>query len=169
MPHLRPAALALISILLVACAGPDGERRFRLLPGVFKFPIQQGNIVTQEMIDQLQPGMTRAQVRFVMGTPLVADTFAQNRWDYLYDLTRPSGKKLREQVSIYFDGDRLVGISGDYLPGGAAGAGAGAAAEKTPGSNSGSDAEAVPATSPDATPDLAPEAVPVPESDIDVG
>ncbi|HEX4881215.1 MAG TPA: outer membrane protein assembly factor BamE [Porticoccaceae bacterium] len=157
MPYLRPAALALISILLVACANADGERRFRLLPGVFRFPIQQGNIVTQEMIDQLQPGMTRAQVRFVMGTPLVADTFAQNRWDYLYDLTQPSGKKLREQVSIHFDGDRLVGISGDYLPSAAAAPGAAAPAEDAPG--------AAPAAAP--APGEAPEAVPVPASDID--
>ena len=61
-------------MLLTACAGPDGERRFRLLPGVHRFPIQQGNIVTQDMIDQLQPGMTRAQVRYVLGTPMIADT-----------------------------------------------------------------------------------------------
>ena len=120
MRHVRLPALALVALMVAACANSDGERRFRLLPGVFKFPIQQGNIVTQDMIDKLQPGMTRAQVRFVLGTPLVADTFDQSRWDYLYDLTRPSGKKLREHVTIHFDGDRLVGISGDYLPSGAA-------------------------------------------------
>ena len=120
MRPFRPLALVLACALLGACANSDGERRFRLLPAVFKFPIQQGNIVTQDMIDKLQPGMTRAQVRFVMGTPLVADTFDQNRWDYLYMLKQPSGKQLREQVTIYFEGDHLVGISGDYLPSGAA-------------------------------------------------
>ena len=120
MPHPRLSALVLISLLLTACAGPDGERRFRLLPGVHRFPIQQGNIVTQDMIDQLQPGMTRAQVRYVLGTPLIADTFDQSRWDYLYTLRQPSGKRLREHVTIHFDDDRLVGISGDYLPAGAA-------------------------------------------------
>ncbi|MGE3298491.1 MAG: outer membrane protein assembly factor BamE [Porticoccaceae bacterium] len=87
---------------------------------MFKFPIQQGNVITQEMVDKLQPGMTRSQVRFIMGTPLIADTFDQNRWDYLYILKLPSGKELREQMTILFDGDRLVGISGDYLPGSAA-------------------------------------------------
>ena len=110
MPHPRLSALVLISLLLTACAGPDGERRFRLLPGVHRFPIQQGNIVTQDMIDQLQPGMTRAQVRYVLGTPLIADTFDQSRWDYLYTLRQPSGKRLREHVTIHFDDDRLVGI-----------------------------------------------------------
>lgn len=120
MPHPRLPALVLISLLLTACAGADGERRFRLLPGVHRFAIQQGNIVTQDMIDQLQPGMTRGQVRYVLGTPLIVDTFDQSRWDYLYTLRQPSGKRLREHVTIHFDDDRLVGISGDYLPSGAA-------------------------------------------------
>lgn len=120
MPRPRLPALVLITLLLTACAGADGERRFRLLPEVHRFAIQQGNIVTQDMIDQLQPGMTRAQVRYVLGTPLIADTFDQSRWDYLYTLQQPSGKQLREHVTIHFDDDRLVGISGDYLPSGAA-------------------------------------------------
>ncbi|MFZ5653283.1 MAG: outer membrane protein assembly factor BamE [Pseudomonadota bacterium] len=120
MPRPQLAALLLSSLLVAACASSEGERRFRLLPGVHRFPIQQGNVVTQEMIDQLRPGMTRAQVRFVLGTPLIADTFDQSRWDYLYMLWQPSGKRLREHVTIHFDGDRLVGISGDYLPSGAA-------------------------------------------------
>jgi outer membrane protein assembly factor BamE len=159
MRHLRLPALALVALLVAACASSDGERRFRLLPGVFKFPIQQGNIVTQDMIDKLQPGMSRAQVRFVLGTPLVADTFDQSRWDYLYDLTLPSGKKLREHVAIHFDGDRLVGISGDYLPSGAAVPNTGAPAEETP--------ETAPTVRPEAAPAETPEVVPVPESDID--
>ena len=52
-------------------------------PGVYKVDIQQGNVVTQDMIDQLRPGMTRKQVRFIMGNPLITDTFHANRWDYL--------------------------------------------------------------------------------------
>lgn len=119
-PHLAALVLLTLTLPLGGCAGADGERHFRLLPGVHRFPIQQGNVVTQDMIDKLQPGMTRAQVRFVLGTPLVADTFDQSRWDYLYTLHRTSGQKLREQVTIHFDDDRLVGISGDYLPSGAA-------------------------------------------------
>lgn len=132
MPHPRSLALVLAAALLTGCASstekpapaetPAATEKsgFRILPRVFKFPIQQGNVITQEMVDKLQPGMTRSQVRFIMGTPLIADTFDQNRWDYLYILKLPSGKELREQMTILFDGDRLVGISGDYLPGGAA-------------------------------------------------
>lgn len=133
MPHPRSLALVLAVALLTGCASstqkpavtemPAATEKsgFRILPRVFRFPIQQGNIITQDMVDKLQPGMTRSQVRFIMGTPLIADTFNQNRWDYLYTLKLPSGKELREQMTILFEGDRLVGISGDYMPGGAAG------------------------------------------------
>ena len=139
MPHPRSLALVLAVALLTGCASSTekpvatdksaDKSGFRILPRVFKFPIQQGNVVTQDMVDKLQPGMTRSQVRFIMGTPLIADTFNQNRWDYLYTLKMPSGKQLREQMTILFDGDRLVGISGDYIPGGGAPA---QAAQSTP-------------------------------------
>jgi outer membrane protein assembly factor BamE len=120
MPHPRSLVLVLAVALLTGCASSTDKSGFRILPRVFKFPIQQGNVVTQEMVDKLQPGMTRSQVRFIMGTPLIADTFDQNRWDYLYTLKLPSGKELREQMTVLFEGDRLVGISGDYMPGGGA-------------------------------------------------
>src|SRR5690606_17744119 len=55
-------------------------------PGVYKIDIQQGNVVTQDMINQLRPGMTRRQVRFIMGNPMITDTFHPNRWDYLYSI-----------------------------------------------------------------------------------
>lgn len=86
------------------------------LPNIHKFDIQQGNVITQEMIDQLKPGMTKSQVRFIMGTPLVADTFNQNRWDYYYSLVPGKGEEVREQVSIFFEDDKLVGFRGDYIP-----------------------------------------------------
>ncbi|MBU1329706.1 MAG: outer membrane protein assembly factor BamE [Gammaproteobacteria bacterium] len=87
-------------------------------PGVYKIDIQQGNVVTQDMIDQLRPGMTRSQVRFIMGNPLITDTFHANRWDYLYSLQPGGGKRLQERVSVNFDGnDQLVGLSGDFMPG----------------------------------------------------
>lgn len=126
MPHPRSLVLILVVALLTGCASSTEKPAvteksgFHILPRVFRFPIQQGNIITQEMVDKLQPGMTRSQVRFIMGTPLIADTFNQNRWDYLYSLKMPSGKELREQMTILFDGDRLVGIRGDYMPSGAA-------------------------------------------------
>lgn len=87
-------------------------------PGVYKIDIQQGNVVTQDMIDQLRPGMTRKQVRFIMGNPLLTDTFHANRWDYLYSIQPGGGQRLQERVSVNFGADdQLVGLSGDFLPG----------------------------------------------------
>ncbi len=87
-------------------------------PGVYKIDIQQGNVVTQDMIDQLRPGMTRRQVRFIMGNPLLQDTFNTNRWDYLYSLQPGGGKRQQERMSVFFnDSDQLVSLSGDFMPG----------------------------------------------------
>jgi outer membrane protein assembly factor BamE len=87
-------------------------------PGVYKIDIQQGNVVTQDMIDQLRPGMTRRQVRFIMGNPLLTDTFHANRWDYLYSIQPGGGKRQQERVSVVFDAnDQLAGLSGDFMPG----------------------------------------------------
>lgn len=87
-------------------------------PGVYKIDIQQGNVVTQDMIDQLRPGMTRRQVRFIMGNPLLTDTFHANRWDYLYSIQPGGGKRLQERISVNFSADdQLVGLSGDFMPG----------------------------------------------------
>jgi outer membrane protein assembly factor BamE len=96
---------------LVALAGCS-------FPGVYKIDIQQGNVVSQDMIDQLRPGMTRRQVRFIMGNPLITDTFHANRWDYLYSLQPGGGARQQERISLVFDGnDQLVGLSGDFIPG----------------------------------------------------
>jgi outer membrane protein assembly factor BamE len=87
-------------------------------PGVYKIDIQQGNVVTQDMVDQLKPGMTRKQVRFIMGNPMITDTFHANRWDYLYS-TQPGGRqRYQERVSLVFDGnDQLISLAGDFMPG----------------------------------------------------
>lgn len=98
---------------LVAVAGCSSS-----LPGVYKIDIQQGNVVTQDMIDQLRPGMTRRQVRFIMGNPLITDTFHANRWDYLYSIQPGGGTRQQERVSLIFDEhDQLVSLGGDFMPG----------------------------------------------------
>lgn len=88
------------------------------VPGVYKLDIQQGNIVTQDMVDQLRPGMTARQVRFIMGTPLIVDTFTPQRWDYLYSIQPGGGQRYQEQISLFFDEqEQLVGLMGDFMPG----------------------------------------------------
>jgi outer membrane protein assembly factor BamE len=100
----------LLISLAIACLSACG------FPGVYKINVEQGNIVTQEMVDQLKPGMNRRQVRFVLGTPLIEDTFDQNRWDYLY-VKRNGAKVLdRSLLTVEFEGDTLIHISGDLVP-----------------------------------------------------
>lgn len=87
-------------------------------PGVYKIDIQQGNVVTQDMIDQLKPGMTQSQVRFIMGNPLITDTFHAKRWDYLYSIQPGGRQRYQERIALMFDGnDQLIGLGGDFMPG----------------------------------------------------
>ena len=77
---------------------------------LYRIDIQQGNVITQEMMDKLKPDMTKAQVRFVLGTPLIVDTFRNNRWDYFYML-HEKGKLINKQkLTIFFEDDRLTYI-----------------------------------------------------------
>ncbi len=86
-------------------------------PGVYKIDIPQGNIVTQEMVDKLRPGMSESQVRYVMGTPLITDSFNKNRWDYLYRMKQGDGTISQESITLQFDEQgKLMGLSGDFRP-----------------------------------------------------
>lgn len=85
-------------------------------PGVYKLDIPQGNVVTQEMIDQLRPGMTPSQVRYIMGTPLITDTFNPDRWDYLYSFEPGGEPRVQERVSLFFEEGKLARVSGDFRP-----------------------------------------------------
>ena len=85
-------------------------------PGVYKIGIAQGNIITQEMVDQLRPGMTKRQVIFVMGTPLVRDPYHQDRWDYIYSFQPGGGVRGQERISVFFIDDELVSFTGDFVP-----------------------------------------------------
>ncbi|MDH3563368.1 MAG: outer membrane protein assembly factor BamE, partial [Gammaproteobacteria bacterium] len=78
---------------------------------VYRVEVQQGNVVTQEMIDKLKPGMTRSQVRFVLGTPLVTDAFHPDRWDY-YSYIRPSNEKTGQtrRLTVIFKDDSLLSV-----------------------------------------------------------
>lgn len=86
------------------------------LPGVYTLDIQQGNRVSQDMINQLKPNMNKRQVLYIMGSPMLIDVFHKNRWDYLY--SNQLGGEPREQarISLYFEGETLVGVQGDFKP-----------------------------------------------------
>ena len=84
----------------------------------YKLDVQQGNVVTSKMLLQLRPGMTKSQVRFIMGTPLIQDSFHGNRWDYFYQM-RESGKvKEQRRVILDFENELLKSVRGDVIPAG---------------------------------------------------
>jgi len=101
----------LISVALAALVSACSD-----FPGVYKIDIPQGNVVTQEMIDQLRPGMTQSQVRYIMGTPLITDTFNPDRWDYLYSFQPGGEPRVQERVSLHFEDGKLTRLTGDFRP-----------------------------------------------------
>lgn len=98
--------LLLLSLFLSSCS--------YLPPFPYKIDIQQGNVVDEEMVNKLKPGMTRSQVRFALGTPLVMDAFHNNRWDYIYRYAPESRLAENQRLTVFFESDRLVRIEGDF-------------------------------------------------------
>jgi len=110
MPSRFPLALVIVTAaFLNGCS-------YLKYPDIHKVTVQQGNIVNQEMVDQLRPGMTRSQVRYIFGTPLLMDTFDQDRWDYYYSIKPPGRSELRERITVFFEGNTLTHFTGDYVP-----------------------------------------------------
>ena len=106
--------IVMMSVLLAA--GCSFKMPKLSIPRVHKITIQQGNVITQEMIDQLKPGMTRSQVAFVMGEPIFRNSFDETRWDYIYTVEVPGIYSDERRVSLYFDNDLLAYFTGDYAP-----------------------------------------------------
>ncbi|MCL1886714.1 MAG: outer membrane protein assembly factor BamE [Betaproteobacteria bacterium] len=82
----------------------------------YRISIQQGNFVSQEMLAKIQEGMTKEQVRFALGTPLMTDIFHPTRWDYIFRLQKPDGRITNNRVIIYFTDNRVARIVHDPLP-----------------------------------------------------
>jgi outer membrane protein assembly factor BamE len=129
--------LPIILALLLAGAGCSMPR----LPNPHVVPIQQGNVIEQDSLAKLKPGMTRSQVRFALGTPLIVDVFRQDRWDYVYTLKRQGEPLQQRRVTVVFDGDSLLRLEGDVV------AGSGTAAPVRPSSRAG-DPKAAAASAP---------------------
>ena len=112
---VSPGVLALLAAaLLPACKSFEVPK----VPGVtpYRMVIQQGNFISQEMVSQLKPGMTKEQVRFILGTPLVADIFHADRWDYVFFREMPDGKRDQRNLSVVFEKDKLARVLGDLMP-----------------------------------------------------
>lgn len=100
----------MIATLLSGCGSVDK------LPFVFRIDVQQGNVITQEGVDRLKPGMSKRQVKYTLGTPMIADAFHDDRWDYVYRMEPGKGKVEQKHVTLHFKDDALVSIDGDYRP-----------------------------------------------------
>jgi outer membrane protein assembly factor BamE len=82
----------------------------------YRMEIQQGNYVTQEMAVQLKPGLTRDQVRFVLGTPLVSDIFHEGRWDYVFTRQRANSREIEHRrIAVFFVDGKLQRVEGDIV------------------------------------------------------
>ncbi|MCP1676015.1 outer membrane protein assembly factor BamE [Natronocella acetinitrilica] len=78
--------------------------------------VQQGNIITDEMVEELRPGMSRRQVRFILGSPVIEDMFRNDRWDYIHS-SSPGGGGPTERLTLFFDdNDQLVAVEGNLAP-----------------------------------------------------
>ena len=84
----------------------------------YKIDVQQGNVLTQEMVSQLRPGLSKDQVRFILGTPMLLDMFHADRWDYVYRLQKGStGVVETRKFSTFFGADgKLFRVAGDAVP-----------------------------------------------------
>ncbi|MEM7026964.1 MAG: outer membrane protein assembly factor BamE [Pseudomonadota bacterium] len=109
MKNLLP--LILLFILLSACSRSfDGGYNVPLL---YKIDVQQGNVIEQEMLDKLRPGMDKQQVQFIMGTPVIVDPFHSERWEYIYSYQKGGGVREQRHVTLHFVDEKLSHISGD--------------------------------------------------------
>jgi len=94
------AAICTTAILIVSASGC-----------VYRMDVQQGNVLDAEQVDQVAVGMTRSQVRFLLGTPMVIDSFDANRWDYVYSLRRGHSRKVtKRHLIVWFDGDKVARV-----------------------------------------------------------
>ncbi|MEM4988591.1 outer membrane protein assembly factor BamE [Collimonas sp. H4R21] len=92
------------------------HRRFLGIFSPYRIDIQQGNFVSKEMLAQVKEGMTREQVRFALGTPLLTDLFHEDRWDYVFRLQKGNGEITTSRVSVFFNGNLLARVDGGNLP-----------------------------------------------------
>jgi outer membrane protein assembly factor BamE len=105
-----------LALLVFAAAAPACNYVPRI-PGVtpYKMEIQQGNFVSQEMVSQLKQGMSKEQVRFILGTPLLTDIFHADRWDYVYWREAAGGQREQRKLVVWFEKGQLARLDGDVV------------------------------------------------------
>ena len=116
---LRPMRSALVAaaaiVVLSGCSTAGGNRLLNALTP-YKVSVVQGNFVSKEQVDALQKGMSRDQVRNVLGTPLVTSLFHSDRWDYVFTLKRQGVEPQKRHLTVYFRNDVMDHVEGDPMP-----------------------------------------------------
>lgn len=119
---MKKLAFTLVVPLLAACSSSPEKtgisQALDITPYLhpYRIDVRQGNMVTQEMVAQLKPGLSRDQVRFILGTPLLTDIFHADRWDYVYRFQAgSSGEVQQRRLVVFFDDGKLVRVGGDVV------------------------------------------------------
>ncbi len=102
--------------LLSACSSLQSSDNFLGFITPYRVEVVQGNVLTKEQVALVKPGQTRAQVRDVLGSPLLTDTFHADRWDYVFTIRRQGAEPQQRKVLVLFEGDKLKSISAQDLP-----------------------------------------------------
>jgi len=124
LPRPAPARRAVVAAAVSAAAGlglagcaslQSSDSLFGVITP-YRIEVVQGNVVTREQAEAVKPGMSRAQVRDVLGSPLLTDIFHADRWDYVFTIRRQGAEPQRRSVVAYFDGDSLTRMEVPDLP-----------------------------------------------------
>ena len=103
MQTMRTVTYLLVYISLLLLTACSGGR----IPFTYSMEVQQGTIIEQERVERLEPGMTRRQVEFLLGSPTLISPFDEDRWDYLYSIRRDGRTADRQRVTILFEDERV--------------------------------------------------------------
>lgn len=114
--HLSKRACLPLLIASAVLGGCASERSLSFFPGVHRISILQGNIITEDKVEQLRTGMTKNQVRYLLGTPLVSDPFHLDQWNYVYTRRDPEGNETRQELTVTFEDGGVTEIEGAYAP-----------------------------------------------------
>ncbi|MDB0009083.1 outer membrane protein assembly factor BamE [Luminiphilus sp.] len=108
--YLKWAVAGCLFCALASCGSNFG------FPGVYRINVEQGNVVNEEMVEKLRPGLNKRQVRYIMGTPLIEDSFHADRWDYRYLLRNGTETLMETRLTLWFEGDELARAEGPDAP-----------------------------------------------------
>lgn len=113
--RMTRSILLLLAVASAGCSLPKFE--VPRIPGLtpYRIEIQQGNYLSQEAVSRLRPGMTKDQVRNILGTPLLTDIFHAERWDYVYFLEHPNGNRDQRKLAVFFADGKLARLDGDVV------------------------------------------------------